>query len=102
MTTRLSHGTSGALRTFAGWVARGSVGLPLLEGIDYWPVLRENPSEMEVIFAIFANVLELDEDGNPTNAQHAEHRAAVELYRFCTGDYPPGEDRGADDEAELY
>ncbi len=57
---------------------------------------------MEVILAIFAIVLELDDDGNPTNARHAEHRAAVELYRFCTGSYPPGEDRGADDEAEPY
>jgi hypothetical protein len=102
MTTHLSHGTSGALRTFAGWVARGTVGLPLLEGIDYWPVLRENPSEMEVIFAIFANVLELDEDGNPTNARYAEHRAAVELYRFCTGEFPAGEARGEDYEFELY
>ena len=102
MTTHLSHGTSGALRTFAGWVARGTVGLPLLDGIDYWPVLRDNPSEMEVIFAIFANVLELDDDGEPTNARYAEHRAAVELYRFCTGHYPPGEVAGEGWEAELF
>jgi hypothetical protein len=27
---------SGAIRRFAGWVARGSVGHPMLEGIDYW------------------------------------------------------------------
>lgn len=38
---------SGALRRFAGWVASGSVGYPLLEGIDYWEDLRESPSQME-------------------------------------------------------
>ena len=32
MSSRLSHGASGAVRRFAGWVARGSVDHPLLEG----------------------------------------------------------------------
>jgi hypothetical protein len=36
MSLRLSHGASGAIRRFAGWVARGSVGHPILDGIDYW------------------------------------------------------------------
>lgn len=40
----LGHEVSGALRRFAGWVASGSVGYPLLEGIDYWDDLRESPS----------------------------------------------------------
>jgi hypothetical protein len=102
MTTHLSQGTSGALRTFAGWVARGSVGQPILDGIDYWDVLRDHPSEMETIFAIFANVLELDDDGNPVNARHAEERAAVELYRFCTGELPAGEPDIEGWEAELF
>ncbi|MGH3796511.1 MAG: DUF7677 family protein [Pseudonocardiaceae bacterium] len=33
MSARLSHGTSGAIRRLAGWVARGSVGHPILDGI---------------------------------------------------------------------
>lgn len=102
MTTRLSTGTSGALRTFAGWVARGSVGHPLLEGIDYWDVLASEPSEMEVVFAIFANVLELDDAGEPVNARYAEHRAAVHLYRYCTGRLPDGEPELESWECELF
>ena len=102
MATHLSPGTSGALRTFAGWVARGSVGYPMLEGIDYWEVLRDNPSEMEIIFAIFANVLELDDQGMPVNARQAEERAAAELYRFCTGRPPQGGPEIEGWEVELY
>lgn len=102
MPTHLSPGTSGALRTFAGWVARGSVGQPILDGVDYWDVLRDHPSEMETIFAIFANVLELDEAGDPVNARYAERRAAVELYRFCTGRFPDGEPETEGWEVELF
>jgi hypothetical protein len=35
MSSRIGHGASGAIRRFAGWVARGSVGHPMLEGINY-------------------------------------------------------------------
>jgi hypothetical protein len=35
MATQLSHGASGAIRRFAGWVARGTVGHPLLDDINY-------------------------------------------------------------------
>jgi hypothetical protein len=87
----LSHGASGAIRRFAGWLARGSAGHPMLAEIDYWEELRESPSQMEICFAIFANVLELDEQGEPANEQYAERRAATWLYRYCTGELPPGE-----------
>jgi hypothetical protein len=91
MSQHLSAGASGAIRRFAGWVARGSVGHPMLDGIHYWNELKDSPSQMEICFAIFANVLELDEDGNPINEKIAERRAATWLYRYCTGELPPGE-----------
>lgn len=91
MSAHLSQGTSGAIRRFAGWVARGSVGYPMLEGINYWDELKDSPSQMETCFAIFANVLELDEHGEPINEKHAERRAATFLYQYCTGKLPPGE-----------
>ncbi|MEU6192012.1 hypothetical protein [Nocardia sp. NPDC047038] len=91
MSHHLSQGTSGAIRRFARWVANGSVGHPLLEGINYWDELRESPSQMEICFAIFANVLELDERGEPVNEKYAERRAAIWLYRYCTGKLPPDE-----------
>ena len=62
------------LRTFSFWVANGSVGNPLIEGIDYWDALRESPSLMEEAYAIFVNVLEFDETGVPVNAKYAEFR----------------------------
>lgn len=102
MPSHLSHGASGALRRFAGWVARGSVGHPMLEGIDYWDELKDSPSQMETCFAICANVLELDDDGDPVNEKHAEWRAATWLYRYCTGDLPPGEPDLKPWEVALY
>lgn len=74
----------------------------MLGGIDYWDVLREHPSELEAVVAIFANVLELDDDGVPVNARHAERRAATELYRFCTGTLPPGEQEIEPWECQLW
>ena len=102
MSSRLSEGASGAIRRFAGWVARGSVGYPMLEGINYWDELKDSPSQMETCFAIFANVLELDEHGIPINEKYAERRAATWLYRYCTGDLPPGEGDLASWEVQLY
>ena len=55
MTSKISSGASGAIRRFAGWVARGSAGHPMLEGINYWDELRNSPSQMEICFAIFVN-----------------------------------------------
>lgn len=59
--------------------------MPLLEEIDYWPAMRDEPSLMEQTFAIFANVLTFDGDGNPTNARHAEQRAAMWVRQYCAG-----------------
>ena len=58
MSFQPSHGTSGAVRRFAGWVARGSVGHPLLDGIEYWNELRDSPSQMEICFAIFERTID--------------------------------------------
>src|SRR5712664_2630836 len=102
MSSGLSHGTSGAIRRFAGWVARGSAGHPMLDGINYWDELKDSPTQMETCFAIFANVLELDEHGDPINEKYAERRAATFLYQYCTGDLPPGEFALQPWECELY
>ena len=98
---KLSHAFSGALRTFSFWMANGSVGLPLLDGIDYRQALLESPSLMEEAYAIFANVIEFSEDGEPINAKYAEYRAAQCIRRWCDSTYvvnPPFEGW----EVELY
>jgi hypothetical protein len=63
----------------------------MLDGIKYWDQFKDSPSQMETCFAIFANVLELDDAGEPVNEKYAEKRAATWLYRYCTGSLPPGE-----------
>ena len=55
-----------------GLVARGSFGHPMLEGINYGDEFRDSPSQMETCFAIFADVLELDDSGEPVHKEHAE------------------------------
>jgi hypothetical protein len=99
MSYRLSHGASGAVGRFAGWVARGSVGHPMLNGIEYWDELKNSPSQMEICFA---NVLEVDDHGEPTNEKYAERRAATWIYRRCTGEPPPGKADLEPWECELY
>lgn len=92
---KLSHSYSGALRTFSYWVANGTVGLPLLDNIDYWQTLRNEPSAMERLYAIFANVIEMNDEGEVTNAKHAERRAAQWLRSYMDPTYevsPPFED----------
>ena len=83
----MSRGLSGAFRTFSFWMANGTVGMPILEGVDYRKVLIAEPSLMEQAYAIFANVIEVDETGNPLNAKFAEHRAAQYIRSFCQPGY---------------
>ena len=62
---KLSAAFSGALRTFGYWIAAGCVGHPLLEGIEYRQLILAERSLMEQAYAIFANVIEFDEQGAP-------------------------------------
>jgi len=80
----LSPSVSGALRQFSFWIANGSVGNPLLEGVDYSCIFRE-PSALEQVYAIFANVLEVDENGQVINAKYAERRAAQYILQYVLG-----------------
>jgi hypothetical protein len=98
---KLSPAFSGTLRTFSYWIATGSVGNPLLKGIEYRQIMLKEPSLMEQAFAIFANVIEFDGQGKPLNAKYAEHRAAQWIRQYCDPGYqvsPPFEGW----EVELY
>lgn len=91
---KLSHSTSHAIRQFSFWVANRTVGLPLLDGIDYGCIFEE-PSALEQTYAIFVNVLELGADGIVLNAKHAEKRAAQYIRNYVEPGYrvdPPFED----------
>ena len=86
---RLHPELRGAISRFALWVANGTVGYPLLEGVDEvagTDLMREG-SATEMAFAIFLNNLELDAEGRPLNARHAEIRAAQYLRDYCDPAY---------------
>jgi len=76
----------GVFARFSLWIANGTVGNPLLEGIDYSDVLQD-PSAMEMVYTVFTNNLELDEKGAPLNARYCEQRAAQWLRQYCDRDY---------------
>lgn len=89
----LSHSFSGALRTFAYFMASGTQ--YTLEGIDYLDLYGNDPSAIEQVYAIFANVLQLDETGCVTNAHYAQRRATDYLRAYCDPSFkvePPYED----------
>ena len=81
MNQRLSIYFSGALRQFAFFMASGTH--HMLEGIDYLSLYGEEPSAIEMVFAIFANVIELDEEGKVVNYEYAQKRATDYLRQYC-------------------
>lgn len=90
---KLSNSFSGALRTFAYFMASGSQNT--LKGIEYLSLYGEEPGAIERVFAIFANVIELDENGEVLNAKYAEKRATDYLRSYCDRNFqvdPPYED----------
>lgn len=98
----LSKSVSGAIRQFSFWIANGTVGYPLLNGIDYFNEFRESPSLLETVYAIFVNNLEIDDNGEVVNAKYAEQRAAQYIKQWCVKGYiadPPFE---GSDEVDLY
>ena len=85
---KLSIHVSGAVRQFSYWFAHGTLGYPLLEGIDYTgEVLREESSFAEQAFAIFMNNLEVDENGNVLNYKYCENRAAQFIRSYFDSEY---------------
>lgn len=74
--------------SFRRMVTRGSVGHPAVEGIDYWDAAAESPYQLEICFAIFANVVELDDQGGPVQREArrapCRHVALQVLYRGTT------------------
>ncbi|MFD5702518.1 DUF7677 family protein [Streptomyces lasiicapitis] len=83
-----------AIRLFAFYIANGTVDLDLLDGIDYKPQLMASGSALEMVFAVFTNVLQLDEVGEVVNEGDAQYRAAQWIRGYCDPDYrvdPPFE-----------
>src|SRR5215510_5468652 len=101
MTSKISHGASGAIRRFAGRVARVRSAIRCSKA-SATGISSGTPSQMETCFALFANVLELDDSGQPVNEKHAEKHAATWIYQYCTGKLPPGQPNLEPWETKLY
>lgn len=96
---KLSNSFSGSLRTFSYFMASGTH--YNLVGIDYLLLYGDEPSAIEQVFAIYANVIEMDENGKVLNSKYAEIRATDYLKQYCDANFkvePPYEDW----ELELY
>jgi hypothetical protein len=92
--SRLPEDVRASLRFFAFFLANGTVDMDLLEDVDYRPALMQFGSALEMVFTIFTNVLEVDEEGKVTNAGLATERAAQWIRRYCDPSYqvePPFE-----------
>jgi hypothetical protein len=84
---KLSEDLRAYLRLFAFYLANGTVDWELLgEEWDY-SSLFANPSDLEQVFAIWSNVLELDDEGNVLNPGAAKRRAAQYIRRFVDPSY---------------
>ena len=67
----------------------------MLEDIEYLDLFGEEPSAIEMVFAIFANVLEMNEEGEVLNFTYAQQRATDYLRSYCDSNFevkPPYED----------
>ncbi len=96
---KLSHSFSSALRTFAYFMASGTH--YNLKGIDYLILFGTEPSAIEKVFAIFANVIEMNEEGTVLNVKYAEKRATDYIRSYCDSSFevePPYEEW----ETDLY
>ncbi|MEN8904836.1 MAG: hypothetical protein ABF289_02640 [Clostridiales bacterium] len=82
---KLSNDFSGALRTFAYFMASGTHFM--IEDIDYLDLYGENPSVIETAYAIYVNVMKLDDEGNVLNAKYAEKRATDYIRSFYDSDF---------------
>lgn len=80
---RLPASVRAAVRDFATALGNGTLdSTGLLRGIDYRPDFVKNPDELPLIFTVFTNVLDIDDDGRLTNVDHATHRAAAVVRRW--------------------
>jgi len=90
---RLSEALRSELRHFAFYLGNRTLAFDILGHVDD-SVIFEEPSELETVFAIFGNVIELDGAGNIINPGAAMRRAAQYIRSYCDPNYeviPPFE-----------
>lgn len=97
----LHPSVSAEVRQFSYWLANRTVGHPLLDGIDYSCIFEE-PSALEQVYAIFMNVIEVDENGKILDAERAQTRAAQYIRGYVQGENYAADPPFEDWEVELH
>lgn len=90
---QLTPSISGSVRTFSYFMAIRTH--YMLEGVDYLSLYGEEPSAIEQAYAIFMNVLELDNEGTVLNFTYAQKRATDYIRAYCDSSFfiePPLQD----------
>lgn len=85
--SRLPEDVRSSVRFFAFYLANGTLARDVLGDLDYRKDLLQFGSDLETPFAIFTNVLEVDDDGRVTNNAQAQRRAAQWIRSYCDPDY---------------
>jgi len=84
---KISEPVRAELRLFAFFLANRSLDAECLPAsIDYSDIFSE-ASSLEQVFAIWANVIEINEDGEVRNARDASRRAAQYIRSFVDSSF---------------
>lgn len=84
---KLSSDLRAQMRHFAYSLGNGTLCERVLGDIDYLSALTDGGSVLEMVFAIWMNVVEIDEDGKVLNRYQASKRAAQYLRAYCDRTY---------------
>lgn len=85
MSVHLSQSFSSALRNFVYFMASGTH--YNLKGIDYLSLYGKEPSAIEQVFAIYVNVIQLNDSVEVVNAEYAEIRATDYLKSYIDSSF---------------
>jgi len=96
---KLSDDFKTCLRIFVYYYTNGTLDYTILKDIDYREILKNEASLVEQAFAIYANNIEMDNQGKVINASHAMKRAAQWIRLVCRED---GEDYKVTPEFEEW
>ena len=89
----LSEGFKGALRLFVYYYTNGTLAYlvkdgSLLDTLDYREALKDEPSIVEQVFAIYSNNIRMDQDGKVLNQNHSMNRAAEYIIHSLSDSEP--------------
>ncbi|MBX7220752.1 MAG: hypothetical protein K1Y36_12455 [Blastocatellia bacterium] len=88
------------IQQFALLFGTGTLEPDILRNLNYVERLVDEPSRLEIVFAVLGNVLEIDLEGKVTNQEWAFRRAAEMAKTWCLSGYEPAQPF-ADWETEL-